>query len=73
VAPVPPFAGIKVPPRVRVPETVIGPPVSVRPVVPPDPSTLVTVPPAAGVALIVMPPDELVIETFVPAVKVASE
>ena len=33
-----------VPPNVSVPDDVIGPPVSVNPVVPPDPLTLVTVP-----------------------------
>jgi hypothetical protein len=36
-------------------------------------ATDVTVPPAAGVAEIVIPPAELEILTFVPAVKVASE
>ena len=43
----------KVPPRVKVPVVVIGPPVSVRPVVPPDPDTLVTVPVPATVVQIV--------------------
>jgi len=71
VAPVPPFATFNVPPRVKVPDTVIGPPVSVSPVVPPEPSTLCTVPPAAGVAEIVMPPEVFEMLTFVPAVKVA--
>ena len=56
---------------VIVPETVTGPPEKVRPVVPPETSTEVTVPPAEGVALIVMPPAEFVIETLVPAVRVA--
>ncbi len=44
VMPVPPLATAKVPPRVKVPEVVIGPPVRVSPVVPPEPSTLVTEP-----------------------------
>lgn len=43
-APVPPLATASVPPKVSVPLEVIGPPVKVRPVVPPEPSTLVTVP-----------------------------
>ena len=44
VTPVPPLATARVPPSVRVPEVVMGPPVNVRPVVPPEPLTLVTVP-----------------------------
>ena len=44
VMPVPPLATAKVPPRVSVPVPVIGPPVSVSPVVPPDPLTEVTLP-----------------------------
>ena len=44
VCPVPPFAMFNVPPNVSVPDEVIGPPVTVNPVVPPDPLTLVTVP-----------------------------
>ena len=44
VAPVPPLAKANVPPKVNVPLEVIGPPVKVRPVVPPEPSTEVTVP-----------------------------
>ena len=40
----PPLATARIPPKVRVPEAVIGPPVKVKPVVPPEPSTLVTVP-----------------------------
>ena len=44
VAPVPPLATARVPPSVRVPEAVIGPPVNERPVVPPLALTLVTVP-----------------------------
>jgi len=42
--PVPPFAAANVPPRVKVPEVVIAPPVKVKPVVPPEPLTEVTVP-----------------------------
>jgi hypothetical protein len=50
VAPVPPFATARVPARVIVPVVVIGDPVTVRPVVPPDRATDVTVPdpPAAA-------------------------
>jgi hypothetical protein len=73
VAPVPPFATPSVPAIVIVPETVTGPPEKLRPVVPPETSTLCTVPPAEGVAEIKMPPAELVIVTFVPAVRVAKE
>ena len=50
VTPVPPFAMASVPPSVIVPDPVIGPPLVVRPVVPPLTLTLVTVPdPPAGV------------------------
>lgn len=45
VAPVPPLATAKVPANVIVPLVVIGPPLVVKPVVPPDTATLVTVPP----------------------------
>jgi hypothetical protein len=51
--PVPPLATAKVPPRVIVPDVVIGPPEVVSPVVPPDTATEVTVPeppPPAGTA-----------------------
>jgi hypothetical protein len=44
VAPVPPLATARVPVRVIVPLAVIGPPVVVRPVVPPDTEMLETVP-----------------------------
>ena len=50
VSPVPPLAVARVPPSVSVPETVIGPPVNARPVVPPDAFTLVTVPAPVTVA-----------------------
>ena len=43
-APVPPLATPSVPPSVSVPVPVIGPPENVRPVVPPDAATLVTLP-----------------------------
>lgn len=42
VTPVPPLATAKVPARVIVPVEVIGPPLVVKPVVPPDTATLVT-------------------------------
>ena len=44
VLPVPPFATANVPAIVIVPLVVTGPPLKVKPVVPPDASTLVTVP-----------------------------
>ena len=47
VALVPPLATASVPARVIVPEVVTGPPDVVRPVVPPEIATLVTVPPAS--------------------------
>ena len=54
VVPVPPFATASVPPRVIVPEVVIGPPENDNPVVPPETCTEVTVPvdvaPQIGVA-----------------------
>lgn len=46
VNPVPPFEVINVPARVIVPDVVTGPPEVVKPVVPPDTSTLVTDPEA---------------------------
>ena len=54
--PVPPFAGASVPASVIVPLPVIGPPLVVRPVVPPDTATLVTVPLVAGEAQLGAPP-----------------
>ena len=42
--PVPPLATANVPPKVIVPAAVMGPPDVVKPVVPPDTATLVTVP-----------------------------
>ena len=44
----PPLATANVPPSVSVPLVVIGDPVKVRPVVPPDAATEVTVPPRSG-------------------------
>ena len=45
VKPVPPEPVASNPPKVNVPLVVMAPPVNVNPVDPPDPSTLVTVPP----------------------------
>ena len=72
---VPPLAIAKVPAKVIVPDVVIGPPEVVRPVVPPDTATEVTVPDPPP------PPDELivwfgqvpVIVTLVPASSVGVE
>ena len=75
MAPEPPFAtGNAVPDSVtaNVPLVVMGEPVTDKnegTVI----ATLVTVPPADGVAEIVMPPEVLLMLTLVPAVKVASE
>jgi hypothetical protein len=54
--PVPPFAADTVPANVMVPEPVIGPPLAVRPVVPPLTLTLVTVPPPPEVAIQLVTP-----------------
>ena len=71
VAPVPPLARASVPPRVSVPESVMGPPVKVRPVVPPEPLMLVTVPDPPPLVAIVVPemvrPDPTVNQVTVPA------
>ena len=72
VTPVPPLATASVPANVIVPDVVIGPPLVVRPVVPPLTSTLVTVPVEPPDKAILMPPDELVTEIPEPAVSVAS-
>lgn len=70
VSPVPPLVVANVPAKVIVPEVVIGPPEVVRPVVPPDTATDVTVPEPPAVAAIVIAPEALVIVMFEPAVKV---
>ena len=59
VAPVPPLARASVPASVNVPLVVMGPPEVVRPVLPPDMATLVTLP---------TPPDEIHAQT-VPSVE----
>ena len=70
-APVPPLATASVPARVTVPEEVIGPPLVVKPVVPPETSTLVTEPAPGPVNATVMAPLPLVMVTPEPAVRVA--
>ena len=69
-APVPPLATANVPARVTVPEEVIGPPEVVKPVVPPETSTLVTEPAPGPVNATVMAPLPLVMVTPEPAVSV---
>ena len=71
VKPVPPLATPNVPARVMVPEPVIGPPLVVKPVVPPDTSTLVTEPAPGPEKATVMAPLPLVMVTPEPAVSVA--
>lgn len=71
VTPVPPFATASVPARVTVPEEVIGPPLVVKPVVPPETSTLVTEPAPGPLNATVMAPLPLVMVTPEPAVSVA--
>ena len=73
VAPVPPLAKARVPANVIVPLVVMGLPDVVRPVVPPETSTLVTLPVPTLVAAIVTPPAEFVMEMLEPAVSVAAE
>ena len=70
-APVPPLATASVPAKVTVPEEVIGPPLVVKPVVPPETSTLVTEPAPGPVNATVMAPLPLVMVTPEPAVRVA--
>lgn len=73
VWPVPPLAAARVPASVMVPDDVMGPPEVVKPVVPPDTATEVTVPePGVTVEEIVMPPAEFEIEIPEPCVIVAS-
>jgi len=71
VKPVPPLAAINVPASVTVPEEVMGPPLVVKPVVPPETATLVTEPEPGPVNATVMAPLPLVIVTPEPAVSVA--
>lgn len=71
VTPVPPLATASVPAKVIVPEPVIGPPEVVKPVVPPETSTLVTEPAPGPEKATVMAPLPLVIVTPEPAVSVA--
>ena len=67
VWPVPPFVSASVPAKVIVPELVIGPPLVVRPVVPPATPTEVTVPAlAAGVAQLPSPRQKVVADAPVP-------
>jgi hypothetical protein len=68
VMPVPPFATASVPAKVIVPDDVTGPPEVVKPVVPPDTSTLVTVPEPAPLNAISIDPAPGVIVMPVPAV-----
>ena len=68
---VPPLATASVPASVTVPEEVIGPPLVVNPVVPPETSTLVTEPAPGPVNATVMAPLPLVMVTPEPAVSVA--
>ena len=70
-APVPPLAIASVPASVTVPEEVIGPPLVVKPVVPPETSTLVTEPAPGPEKATVMAPLPLVMVTPEPAVSVA--
>ena len=72
--PVPPFAIFNVPPRVREPEEVIGPPVKERPVVPPEASTDVTVPEVIVERHFVVPEIQILAASMPPAkVEVAVE
>jgi len=71
VIPVPPLAIAKVPASVIVPDVVMGEPDTVKPVVPPERATLVTVPPPPLVESIVILPAPLVMVMPDPAVSVA--
>ena len=62
--PVPPFATANVPANVMVPDPVIGPPLVVRPVVPPLTLILVTVPPPPDVAIQLVTPAPSVDNTY---------
>ncbi len=52
---VPPLAVANVPPRVKVPDVLMGPPERVSPVVPPEPSMEVTVPAQLPVTILKQP------------------
>ena len=66
---VPPLAIPSVPPSVSVPEDVTGPPVKVMPVVPPEASTLVTVPTTVEAIKIEPPPLVMAIADSEPKIK----
>ena len=70
VIPVPPLAIAKVPASVIVPDVVMGEPDTVKPVVPPERATLVTVPPPPLIESIVILPAPLVMVMPDPAVSV---
>ena len=72
VTPVPPLATASVPANVIVPDVVMGPPLVVRPVVPPLTATLVTVPVEPPETAMLIPPDVLVTVIPDPAVMVES-
>jgi len=70
VTPVPPLATARVPAKVIVPDEVIGPPLVVKPVVPPATLTDVTVPAlAAGVAQTPSPRQKVVPDALVPLLR----
>jgi hypothetical protein len=70
VTPVPPLATARVPAKVIVPDEVIGPPLVVKPVVPPATLTDVTVPAlAAGVAQVPSPRQKVVPDALVPLLR----
>ena len=72
VVPVPPLVTATVPAKVIVPVPVIGPPELVRPVVPPDTSTLVTVPAPEGVDQMPSPRQNVAALADVPEFKLAT-
>ena len=73
VTPVPPLATARVPASVIVPDVVIGPPLVVRPVVPPATLIEVTVPAlAAGVAQVPSPRQNVVDDALVPEFRLAT-
>lgn len=72
VCPVPPLATASVPAIVMVPVVVIGPPLVVRPVVPPLTLTLVTVPVPEGVAHVPSPRQKVVADALTPEFKLVT-